>query len=161
MLGKKEVGAKFDNDKDRRYRYALWRIWDREKEPVMFIGLNPSLADESYSNPTVRRVIQFAKDWGYGGVYMMNLYNYITASPDELKRCADPVGRDADKWLRKVAAICNDVVFAWGRYKHCDRRDTVVNMFPQAMALVINKDGSPRHPLYVKADVTPVNWCNT
>ena len=33
----------------RRYRYALWRRWG-DGPPAMFIGLNPSTADD----PTIR-----------------------------------------------------------------------------------------------------------
>ena len=49
--------------KDRLYRYALWRIWDNELPKVLFIGLNPSTADEVKDDPTIRRCIRYALDW--------------------------------------------------------------------------------------------------
>ena len=52
---------------DRIYRYVLYRVWDEAKPRVMFIGLNPSTADESVDDPTIRRCKRFAADWGYGG----------------------------------------------------------------------------------------------
>ncbi len=33
-----DFGAEFSEC--RQYRYALWRMWDRSKPPVMFVGLN-------------------------------------------------------------------------------------------------------------------------
>ena len=42
----------------RRYRYALWRGWPRlfaGKGYAMFIGLNPSAADETTDDNTVSR----------------------------------------------------------------------------------------------------------
>ncbi|HDR1569813.1 TPA: DUF1643 domain-containing protein, partial [Pasteurella multocida] len=58
------------------YRYVLWRIWDTLLPRITFIGLNPSTADESNDDPTIRRCINFAKKWGYGGIYMVNLFAY-------------------------------------------------------------------------------------
>ncbi|GHX72979.1 hypothetical protein VCSRO16_3593 [Vibrio cholerae] len=62
--------------KCRKYRYALWRTWDSDKPFAMFIGLNPSTADEKNDDPTLRRCINFAKSWGYGGVCMANLFAF-------------------------------------------------------------------------------------
>jgi hypothetical protein len=44
----------------RKNRYALWRVWNEADPLVMFIGLNPSVADETADDPTIRRCIQFA-----------------------------------------------------------------------------------------------------
>lgn len=156
----KGTGAIFDNDAAPRYRYALWHIWDMDKALVMFIGLNPSMINEKSENPTLRRVIQFAKDWGYGGVVMTNLYAYITPYPDELKKCKEPTGAESDKWLKRAAKACDEVVFAWGRWESNVRVQEIIDMFPKAKALVINKNGTPRHPLYVKSDTIPVYWSN-
>lgn len=137
----------------RKYRYALWRIWDKSKPLVMFIGLNPSTANEVDPDPTITRVRGFAKRWGYGGFYMMNLFAYISSEPEELKKCADPLG-DNDGWLERISPKCEQVVFAWGAFKEAtERSEEVIRMFPDAKALIINMDGSPRHPLYVKGDI--------
>lgn len=60
-----DFGADFSND--RKYRYALWRIWDRTKPLVMFIGLNPSTANETENDPTIKSVGRISKNNGYGG----------------------------------------------------------------------------------------------
>ncbi len=138
-----------------KYRYTLWRIWDQAKPLVMFIGLNPSTANAETDDPTIRRVKRFANDWGYGGVHMANLFAYVTAYPEELMKCSDPVG-DNDSWLSKIDDKCRRTVFAWGSFEVSGRDKKVIRMFPNGMALVINKDGTPRHPLYVPATTTPV-----
>ena len=70
--------------KDKKYRYSLKRIWDKDKPKVLFIMLNPSLADNYKDDPTIRRLIKFAKLYGYGGFYVGNLFSYITPYPSEL-----------------------------------------------------------------------------
>lgn len=121
----------------------------------MFIGLNPSTANEETDDPTIRRVKQFASDWGYGGVYMMNLFAYVTPYPEELKKCRDPLG-DNDVWLEKKASECESIIFAWGSFDEAAERAKHIMEKFHGYALVINKDGSPRHPLYVKSNTNPI-----
>lgn len=149
-------GAEFSQC--RKYRYGLWRIWDEEKPLIMFIGLNPSTASENMDDPTIRRVKRFAKDWGYGGVYMCNLFAFVTAYPEELKTCDDPINEN-DKWLARFGFMCKDVLFAWGSFKEAKQRAEVVSkMFPGAVCLGITKDGSPKHPLYIAANTKQINF---
>ena len=61
---------------DRVHRYALWRIWDESLPKVLFIGLNPSTATETKNDPTIRRCMGYAKDWGYGGYIMGNIFAF-------------------------------------------------------------------------------------
>lgn len=151
-------GAEFSSC--RNYRYSLWRIWDIDKPKVMFIGLNPSTANENSNDPTIRRVIGFAKAWGYGGVYMMNCWAYIATKPTDLK--INPMSTEwNDNMLTVISSRCKDVVFAWGNFKivtQTGRDKVLMEMFPNAKALIVNKDGSPRHPLYVPLSTTPVPY---
>lgn len=139
----------------RTCRYALWRIWDKSKPLVMFIGLNPSTANESDDDPTIRRVKKFAFDWNYGGIYMMNLFAYITAYPEEIKKSYNLIN---DYWLTKMSLKCNRIIFSWGSFEEAkERAKEVVRMF-NGYALKINKDGSPKHPLYVKSDIKLIKY---
>jgi hypothetical protein len=146
---------------DRKYRYALWRIWDDSKPKVMFIGLNPSTANETQSDNTITKVCKIAKNNGYGGVYMMNCWAYVATKPEDLK-----FNSMSDEWnnnmITVIAAKCQDVVFAWGNFKivvENNRDKELSEMFPNAKALVINKNGSPKHPLYCKdnSELIPFN----
>lgn len=155
-----ENGAHFSDDK--KYRYALWRIWDRQKPLVMFIGLNPSTANATTDDPTIRRVKAIATNLGYGGVYMMNLFAYVSTDPKKLKQAeVDTVGKENDEWLQRAARECRDIICAWGNFEVHGRDKIIDEMFKQKIALVINKNGSPKHPLYVKTNVVPVNYDTT
>ncbi|WP_417651456.1 DUF1643 domain-containing protein, partial [Acinetobacter baumannii] len=59
-----------------KYRYSLWRIWDKEKPIFTFVGLNPSTADREQDDRTIRRCINFAKSWG-GGLLIWLIYLHI------------------------------------------------------------------------------------
>lgn len=72
-------GAMFSGD--RTYRWKLWRRWDPDKPELAVIGLNPSTADETNDDATVRRCLGFARDWGYGRLLMLNLFPYRAKSP--------------------------------------------------------------------------------
>lgn len=146
-------GADFSYD--RKYRYSLWRIWDDTKPLVMFIGLNPSTANASTDDPTIRSVCRIAKNNGFGGVYMMNCWAYVSTDPDLLM-----INEMSERWnndiLTVTAAKCKDVVFAWGNFSivaKTGRAKELKEMFPYAKALHINKNGSPKHPLYCKSDI--------
>lgn len=146
-----EKGAHFS--KSRVYRYALWRIWDRDKPAVMFVGLNPSTADENVDDPTIKRCISFARDWGYGSLYMLNLFAFRATKPKDMKKAVDKVGWDNDAALKKYASKCDEIVAAWGVNGSLEERnrfvcDKVLFDF-QLMCLVKTKDGHPKHPLYV------------
>lgn len=149
-------GASFS--KCRNYRYVLYRIWDKSLPRLSVIGLNPSTANEISDDPTIKRVCAIAKHNGFGGIYMLNLFAWVTAYPDELLKCKDPVA-DNDRWLRKIVDLSSDVVFAWGNFKEAqERAKKVIAMFPTAKALHINKNGSPKHPLYCRADSKLINY---
>ena len=146
-------GAEFSNS--RKYRYALWRIWDDKKPMIMFIGLNPSTANESDDDPTIRRVKRFAYDWGYGGVYMCNCFSYISTNPNYLKDFNTTVTDNA--WIYLFAAKCAAKVFAWGNFKIAEERGKELSgFFPEALCLGKNKNGSPKHPLYIAANTKPI-----
>lgn len=137
----------------RKYRFFLKRMWDPEKPEIMFVGLNPSTANETEDDPTIRRVIAISKKLGYGTVYMTNCFPFVSTDPTQLKDTGEIEFNDG--WLRRIAGDCKTVVFAWGNFKivsELGRDKALVEMFPDAMALHINKNGSPKHPLYCRTD---------
>ena len=140
----------------RKYRYALWRVWDESKPYAMFIGLNPSTADEINDDPTVRRCIQFAKDWGYGGLCMSNIFAYRATDPNDMKEVQEPVGPENDLWLKKLSKDAGIVVAAWGNHGlHLGRSSEVTSFIPNLKYLKLNKSGEPCHPLYLRSDSLP------
>jgi hypothetical protein len=149
-------GAAFSPD--RQYRYALWRIWDKSKPLVMFIGLNPSTANESGNDPTINTVRALSMYWGYGGFYMMNLFAIVSSDPSVLKTHPDPLGEN-DGWIEKISQQCKTVVFAWGAFKEAKERcQKIMDQFPDALCIKILKDGSPKHPLFTPYNAVPINF---
>jgi hypothetical protein len=147
-------GASFSSC--RKYRYALWRIWEESKPLVMFIGLNPSTANESEPDNTIKRVTRICKHNGYGGFYMMNCFPLVSKNPSALQDFFDTPFHDVEdienmRQLLEVSRKCKDVVFAWGNFKEAkERGKSISGYFKNAKALAILKDGSPKHPLYCK-----------
>ncbi len=147
----------------RAYRYHLAQNWDKHKPPLYWLMLNPSTADEKVNDPTVEGCERRARDWGYGGSVVFNIFAYRATDPTELKQQADPVGAENDAWLRQLAELScqHDVIAAWGEHgQHQGRSDTVRDIFRQQngrlLALQINQSGEPKHPLYIARHIKPV-----
>ena len=140
------------------YRYALWREWDGGAPTVLFIGLNPSTADRRRDDPTIRRCIRFARDWGFGRLTVANLFALRATDPRVVMRAAAPVGPRNDRWLHRLSREASLVVVAWGVHgSHRGRDAEVLRMLPPPTCLGVTRGGAPLHPLYVRADARPVD----
>lgn len=147
----------------RRFRYVLWRKW-ASGPYLMVVGLNPSTADDEADDPTLRRCIGFAKREGMGALCMANVYAYRSTDPKGLRQLGLPLaaGQDNGRWLAACAKQAGAVICAWG--KHAARNDVqAVSAILRAnntrvMCLGTNKDGSPKHPLYLPADAALVSF---
>jgi hypothetical protein len=153
-------GATFS--RDRRYRYRLWRSWGDPALPCVFVGLNPSTADESNDDPTIRKCVGFAKHWGFGGVDVVNLFAFRSTEPAALSVVKDPVGRNNAYHVTLALRDAKRIVWAWGSHSPRIRRLVLpestslctMERTCEAGTLGITKDGSPRHPLML-AYTTP------
>lgn len=149
-----EAGAAYF-DEDRIYRYALSRVWDARKPMMLFVGLNPSTADENTLDPTLRKCIKFATREGCGGLWVGNLFAFRATKPKNMLAAADPVGPDNDSWLQDMSCWCSLILVGWGAHGvHMDR-DKEVRRLLQGhglASLAVNKNGTPMHPLYCRDD---------
>jgi hypothetical protein len=143
------------------YRYELNRVWDWDNTlPVVgWIMLNPSTATATVNDPTINRCIGFTKTWGYGGLVVRNLFALRATDPRGLIGHPDPVGPDNAMHL-KSAVHDAFTVCAWGSHRMARDlgRDLIESLRTDVdlRCLVTNKDGSPKHPLYVRGDAQPV-----
>ena len=143
----------------RKYRYALSRTWNGKKKTILFIGLNPSTADEKIDDPTIRRCINYAQNWGYGSLLMVNLFAYRATIPSELKNVKNPIGNDNDLHIIELSKKADIAVAAWGNEGSLLNRDKEVKkILPNLMCLKINKSGQPSHPLYQKKDLKLIKY---
>lgn len=157
---KRVKSATFNEDKT--YRYELRRVWsDKGKGLVNFIGLNPSTADSMDDDPTIRRCIGFAQAWGYDGLIMTNLFAYRATQPADLWRAqksVDVIGPLNLKYLELASKEAAITIAAWGADKGAQVQGQAVieHLQTTLYALALSKKtGAPRHPLYLKADLTP------
>jgi hypothetical protein len=146
----------------RTYRYSLWRDWGvaldtRHDGYVMFVGLNPSTADEANDDPTIRRCISFAQAWGYRALCMTNLFAYRATVREEMTAQQHPIGPENNAALLRLANDALVVVAAWGTYGvHRGRDVEVRRMLPRLHYLRLTKDGHPAHPLYLPGTLMPL-----
>jgi hypothetical protein len=143
------------------YRYALWRHIGDSRSRVLFIMLNPSTADETIDDPTIRRCTAFARRWGYGRLEVCNLFAYRATDPRELRRVADPVGPLNDAMIARAAKRADCVVVAWGvQGARSPRADIVTGLLGASTLCCVGStlEGFPRHPLYVRSDSRLAPW---
>lgn len=152
-----------------RYRWWLHRSWSffdekgfyvRGKGTCCFVMLNPSTADGIQDDPTIRRCMRFAQDWGYDTLNVRNLFPFRATDPRELLRAADVTGgQRGDTEL--LTAMTNDlVIVAWGAFVPFDRDLAAMKLFEcfpgkPIHCLGLTKQGRPRHPLYVRSACLP------
>ena len=141
----------------RQYRYELRRVWDDSAPLVLFIGLNPSTADDTCDDNTSRVCINYARRWGYGGLLLGNLFAYRSTDPSALYTAQDPVGPENDVYLGTLQSQAQLVVCAWSNTGAYRARDlAVLSTLAAPHCLVKLKSGRPGHPLYKRADLQPV-----
>ncbi|MCA9485619.1 MAG: DUF1643 domain-containing protein [Nanoarchaeota archaeon] len=142
-----------------KYRYLLTRAWDSSKPGMLYIGLNPSTADDKKDDPTIRRAIQYAKDWGFGSLSVCNLFAFRATLPSDLKKAKDPVGKENDLWLMRESLRAEKIVAGWGNHgSFLNRSFEVRNLLGRLNHLGLTKTGEPKHPLYLRKDLKPIGF---
>lgn len=160
-FGADAVESWADISEDGLYRYVLGRRWDDSLPECVFIMLNPSTADASQDDPTIRRCISFAKSFGCGSLLVGNLYAFRATDPRDLFTAAEPTGGPrntavlTDLLTRGAATVA-----AWGVHAKPARVAEVLRLpgADRLTALATTKDGAPRHPLYVPGTASPMSW---
>lgn len=141
------------------YRYRLTREWG--PGPLLpFVMLNPSVADAEVDDPTIRRCMGFARREGAGGIVVGNLFAFRATNPGDLPMWTEEaVGPDNERATYEIVREAIEghmpIICAWGAH-----RRGLPNFLVQALemrsarfvCLGKTANGSPRHPLYVKAD---------
>ena len=144
---------------DRKYRYVLSRIWDESKPLVVIIGLNPSTADEKDDDNTIKKCINFSKNWGYGGLYMWNLFAFRATAPSDMFNASSPIGEENSKYIEKYSKLSDKVICAWGNNGNFKNRSKEVLLnIENKFYLKLNKTGEPAHPLYLNKNLIPIKF---
>lgn len=146
------------------YRYELGREWNDKLPNIGFIMHNPSTANDEKDDPTIRRCMEFARLWGYGGILVYNLWNFIAPNLRELIIDWDQMRGD-DQQAERIFGMVEYlpmIICAWGdvgEYRSKIRAGQVLNSLSsnrhKLYCLGVNKSGMPRHPLYVPGNYKP------
>lgn len=144
------------------YRYSLTRRWGiGTPNRVCFMMLNPSTANASADDPTIRRCIGFAKRWGHDSLEVVNVFALRTSDPAKLLLSNNPLGMNNHAYIQEAFVFAEKIVVAWGASV------SVVSWLPRHImadhkhklfCLGLTKTGHPRHPLYVKADTELIHY---
>ncbi len=162
------------------YRWWLKRRWADGQRSLMFIGLNPSTADASRNDPTLRRLIGFAQRWGFAELVVLNLFARISPHPAVLRTVQDPIGEDNDAVLAAGFEHWSgdgsiDLWLGWGAKGALFQRSRSARQilapfcrqrllrFPAAcgpLMLGLTRNAQPRHPLYAPRNgvLIPLVW---
>jgi len=148
-------------DPERLYRYLLTRAWKTGRR-VLWILLNPSTADETKLDPTLRRCQGYSLAWGFDGFEICNMYGFRSTKPAGLWKVADPVGPGNDAQIVAAAQRADLVVVGWGGNAKIDRaRDLAAKLEDAGIDLFCLRTtlaGHPNHPLYLKREAVPIPW---
>jgi hypothetical protein len=124
---------------------------------IVWIGLNPSTADEVTRDQTLATVCRYSRNWGFSQVVMLNLFAFRATDPRDLKRATDPIGPDNDKHLVAEVSQADRVIACWGDHGRFLERDRQVTelLAVSFECLLKNTTGAPHHPLYLKSRIKP------
>ena len=143
-------------DSPRRHRFLLWRFWD-DRTRMLFVGLNPSTANEVEDDPTVRRLCAFAQSWGFGGLYVCNVFSQITPNPKQL--CSETPVHPNSHAVQMAVELSTLSVCGWGdgieKAAYGMARANIIREYVKSpMCFGLTSKGNPKHPLYLPKNAT-------
>ena len=131
---------------DKKERYSLKREWDKSKNKILYIMLNPSKADDKKDDPTIRRLVNFTKKFNYGGFLVGNIFTTITPNPKEIDKSKGISGRNLEELLKLINTV-DQIVYAWGNTTEEPQLLKELVLSPKCFGK--NFNGTPKHPLYL------------
>lgn len=137
-----------------KYRYLLTRQWANSRpDQVLWIMLNPSTADATQNDSTIRKCMGFSARIGYQRLAVVNLFAHRSTSPLDMKKAANPIGPDNDTFIRQEIAKSAIIIAAWGAHGDFqDRGLQVMKMVRPRSAVCFGKteNNQPLHPLLIE-----------
>lgn len=139
-----------------KYRYLLRRTWDHSKPRALLIMLNPSTADASTDDATIRSCVRLLRGSGYGSMEVVNVFGWRATNPNDLAKQPDPIGPDNHRSIEAAVLRCDVAICAWGAYPPAaqyasEPLNIVRSHRPAAYCFGKTKSGAPKHPLYIKS----------
>ncbi|WP_186056830.1 DUF1643 domain-containing protein [Burkholderia gladioli] len=149
------------------YRYRLEREVNFEGPVYAFIGVNPSTADASADDPTIRKLIGFVSRWGGSRLIVGNAFAYRATNVRALAGAADPHGPLNGSHLVSIFSDADIIVPCWGNSGKVPERlrDEFSNL--RRMLLLLNRpirvfgltaSRDPLHPLMLGYSMPLIEW---
>ncbi|MEC9068129.1 MAG: DUF1643 domain-containing protein [Pseudomonadota bacterium] len=149
------------------YRYRLERSVSLLGDTAAVVMVNPSTADAHVDDPTIRRVIGFAKRLQWARILVGNVFAFRATEVRDLAYAADPHGPENSAYLEAILEEADLALFAWGPVaklpKHLRESwrsvwDASLKVGLPVRCLGTAKDGHPRHPLMLSYSARLVSW---
>jgi hypothetical protein len=138
------------------YRFKLSRNWNLKQPNVLFIMLNPSTADASVDDATIRRCIGYCKKWNYGGLLVGNLSPFRATNPIQMQKhqtLPAIIERNTKAIIEMASQQTQIIVCAWGNNATTELKRNLYDVFLKVdkpyFCLGTTKSGEPKHPLYL------------
>ena len=140
---------------DKKERYSLNREWDKSKNKILYIMLNPSLADDKNDDPTIRRLINFTKKFNSGGFLVGNIFTTITPNPKELDKSKGMSDKNFEELIKLINKV-DQIVYAWG--SSIEEPQLLKKLVLNPKCFGKNLNGTPKHPLYLPSQTNLINF---
>lgn len=177
MMDDLQIKRSASLSKDGRYRWTLQRKWG-DGGRICWIMLNPSTADATVDDPTIKRCMKFSHRWGYGSLVVVNLFPFRSSHPNDCRNWAEWERNGPDWYARdtihhnegvvqNVVELCDFVIAAWGQADWAQNEGyRILDELPpdtKLYCLGTSADGSPKHPLArgkhrIPDDQEPILW---
>lgn len=149
------------------YRLRLERDLGRVGPTAAIIGVNPSTADATVNDQTIRKDIGFGERLGWGKIIKGNKFAYRATDVRDLRRATYPVGVDNDWHLEQIFRDSDIHIAAWGPLNKLPKElrgrwrrvaEIADSVGCQLMCFGTAKDGQPLHTLMLAYETPLIPW---
>lgn len=156
-----------------RYRYRLERDVQEKGLVFAYIGINPSTADASIDDATVRKWKGFALANGCSRFLVGNIFAFRATDVGELKTAIDPIGEENARHLREIFNDADIIIPCWGSRTKIPKNlrsnidamvwtlfhQTVVSLTSKPLKVFgFTKSGDPMHPQMLAYSTKLIDW---
>ena len=151
------------------YRYRLDRMVSDSGPVYAFFGVNPSTADASVDDATVRKWRGFVDRWGGSRFIVGNAFAYHSTDVRQLATVEDAFGDLVGEYITNIINEADILVPCWGntskvppslRYAFGELMDALLSSGKPVKCFGLTASGDPRHPLMLGYSTPLVDYKN-
>ena len=151
------------------YRYRLDRAVSDSGPVYAFFGVNPSTADASDDDATVRKWRGFTQRWGGSRFIVGNAFAYRSTDVRQLASVEDAFGDLVGEYITNIINEADILVPCWGntskvppslRYAFGELMDALLSSGKPVKCFGLTASGDPRHPLMLGYSTPLIDYKN-